>query len=657
MKGVSYQDMKSYLRIALVTSVTILLLVLATLFAFTVQQTWTLSNRLRTSLASMETTGRLCAEITSNLLRQYSLAKHYFEFGAPNDKQEFLELSFKIYRKYYALEKSSVETQELQQISGVKGEQFHFENLAMRVFVAAETGHQDEAADLMLQLDTQANFLGERLKVLNDIAGRRILEAGVSLDRALGDFSLAIGAILFSTIIGTILFLLLARRNVLKPTSELIRGTREVAAGNLDLVIDVKVRNELGMLAESFNEMVRRLNASREETRLKAEELERLNREITALNETLEQNVEERTAALRESEAFLQQLIYKSPVGIAIFDHKGICTDCNEAFLRLLGEEERNSVLGASFLGKSGKLTGRDMYIAFSGALRGEGRRTEPIHHEVYGKTRWYVHNFFPISGTSGEPDKVILFSDDVTEEKLARDRIHAKNIELEGFVYTVSHDLKSPLFSLIGLLRLLESKYQGSRDEDLSLLMGRIVGNLNKMEQMITDLLELSRVGIRKADFRELDFNQIVSGILLEEKVRSGGEGVEFDVARLPKMTADEAQITSLFQNLINNAFKYRDPDRTLKVGIGCEEHDGFILFTVEDNGIGIDDDLTGKIFDVFFSTAGGGIEGSGVGLAIAKKIVEVHGGRIWVESKKGRGSSFRFTIARNLGSIRESL
>jgi PAS domain S-box-containing protein len=647
--------MKPYIRIAIVVGLTALLLVLASLLVFTVLETLSLSGRLQNSIVSMRTTSQLCSEITSKLLRQYTLTKHYLDHLDTKDKDEFLELSFDLYRKYYLLEQGSVETNELQLISSVKEEHFRFEDLAMRIFVAAEAGRTDEAGGSMRQLDSRADALGGRLAVLNEIAGKRILEDGSSLNHSLIDYSLAIGAILIFTMLATLLFFYLVRRNFLQPTSELIRGTREVAFGNLDMFIDVKVRNEMGMLAASFNDMVGRLKASQGETKQKAEALEHLNRQITALNESLEQKVEERTSALQESEAFLQQLIYKSPVSIAVFDRSGLLLDCNEAFLRLIGVQNRDGVLRTSLIGYSGKLINRDIFIAFNGAREGQVRRTEAVLHQAYGKERWYIHNFFPTTAADGKPGKIVLFSDDVTEQKLARDRIQVKNKELESFVYTVSHDLKSPLFSLAGMLRLLENRQPEASDEEGRSLTARIVSNLNKMEQMIDDLLELSRVGSRKADFRMLDLNQIVSGVLLEEKVRFGGENVETEVSRLPRIVADEAQITRLFQNLINNAFKYRHPERALQIKIGCENFNGYHLFTVEDNGMGIDESLAGRIFDVFFTTAKEGAEGSGVGLAIAKKIVEVHGGRIWVESKAGEGSRFRFTIDQRLSLTKE--
>jgi len=645
--------MRPYIKIAIIAGLTTLLVALSALLIYTILQTLTLLGRLQTVISSTEATSRISSEITSHLLQQYRLTRHYLDNRNEDDKSEFLELSFKIYRQYYQLEKSSESTGEIQQMNAVKSEHFSFENLAMRVFIAVEVGAREEAEELMHQLDSRADALGNRLAVLNEIAGNRSLETGKNLNSALIQFAIAIGAIIILIMLATFASWFLARRKILTPANELIRGTKRVAAGDLDLVIDVKIRNELGMLATSFNDMVARLKASREQTKEKAETLERLNREITALNESLEQMVDERTAELRESEGFLQQIIYKSPVSIAIFDLSGNCRDCNNAFKKLVGIDDQDSLVETVSVGRSRKLGSQEVFIAFNGAVKGEHRRTEAMLHEVYGAERWYVHNFFPISDAEGEVEKVILFSDDVTDQKLAGDRIHAKNLELESFVYTVSHDLKSPLFTLSGLLRMLAAKHEGEQDEEHRHLMTRIIVNLSRMEKMIDDLLALSRVGTRKADFRDIKLNPLISGVFLEEKLRSGTKDVEIEIDTLPIVRADEEQMTRLFHNLLNNAIKHRDAKRPLLIKIACEEHDGYYVFTVEDNGVGIDGALTGKIFEVFFSSAQEGIEGSGVGLAIAKRIVEVHGGRIWVESEKGVGSSFRFTLKKHHGDV----
>jgi len=641
--------MRPNIKIAFVTGLSALLFVLSALLIFTILETLTLLDRLQTAIRSMEATSRISSDITGHLLRQYSLARHFLEYQDETDKSEFLELSFETYRKYYQLEKSSESTIEIQQMNDVKSDHFGFENLAMRVFIAVETGAGEEAGELMHQLDLLADDLGDRLAVLNEIAGNRSLETGKSLNNALIQYAVAIGAIIISMMLATFVFWFLARRNLLKPTTELIRGTRLVAAGDLDLVIDIKIRNELGILASSFNDMVARLKASREQTKEKADALEQLNHEITALNESLEQMVEERTAELQESERFLQQIIYKSPVSIAIFDRTGACRDCNKAFMKLVGSEDQDTLLGSVCIGQGRKLRDQEVFIAFTGAVNGEHRRTEAMLHEVHGAERWYVHNFFPISDADGSVAKVILFSNDVTKQKLAGDAIHMKNLELESFVYTVSHDLKSPLFTLSGLLRMLEMKHRGDQDEEQRHLMMRILANLGKMENMINDLLVLSRVGTRKADFRDIDLKALISGVFLEEKVRSDASDIEMKLDGLPELRADEEQFTRLFQNLLNNAIKYRHPERPLLIGISCEDRDDYYLFTVEDNGIGIDGEITGKIFDVFFSSAPEGVEGSGVGLAIAKRIVEVHEGRIWVESEKNSGSKFRFTLKKH--------
>ena len=642
--------MRFSIRLILLTGSAALLIVLLALLIVTVQRTVDLYSRVQTAMESMQVTNQVSYEITEMLLRQYSLSQQHHLQKQIESKDQFVELNFKIYEKYIELQRTSDNINDLLEINELKQGHFKFENIAMRLFAADDLGQSTEAESALAEIDDQMDALGRKLGNLTDIGLRRSAEIAEDLRNSMVGHGMAIGAIIILTMLGSIAFAVLVRFTVLQPTKKLISGTEQVAAGNFDFRINVGVRNELGTLANSFNHMLERLRLSSEEISVKTAALENLNREITALNQTLERKVEERTRALRESELYLQRIIYGSPVSIAIFDKEGICTDCNDAFLKLIGAERRIEIIKKLHLGESPGLGDQSLRIALEGVLSGEKRRTEPVSHESFGQQRWFVHNLFPSFSLSNELERVILFSEDVTEQKLARDAIQAKNEELESFVFIVSHDLKSPIFTVAGLISMLESELGDEPTEQQRRLMGKITNNLNSMESMINDLLELSRVGLKQASFRDLDLSALVRAVELEERVRLGAEDIEVSTGDLPNLRADEQQITQLFRNLISNAIKYRKPAGKLVIRISGEEENGKCHFVINDNGIGIAEEHIDKVFDVFFRIKmDNDVEGTGVGLAIAKKVIENHGGEIWVDSVVGEGSSFHFTLMKS--------
>ena len=637
--------MKPTIHITFVAIVLTFALILGGLLYFTISRVLDLSARTSEAVNAVQSASEYGNRITTLLLRQYSIAAHYGRHPHIEDKQSFIALSREVHRNYFLLQRRHLGSDDLMLISSVKNEHFHFESIAMRLFAAIELSDTEEASKAILELEQQTDTLAENLSVLNDIAGNRSMAIALELDEAIFNFGLVVGAVITVAFFGLLFIYYIVRRNVLKPTNELIRGTRQVAEGQLDISIDIGVRNEFGLLASSFNEMVDRIKASRREISEKANALEELNREISALNESLEKKVEERTAALLSSRAHLRQIIQRSPVGISLFNRAGACTDCNDAFLRLVELEDKKDAVDKLRIGQGEQFGQRDLQIAFYGALQGEGRQTDPIRHMHGVRERWFVHSFYPLTEGSSDSEEVIVFSHDVTESKLAGDQIKAKVRELESFVYTVSHDLKSPLFSLTGLVRMLEV----AEDAERAHLISRIFKNVSNMEQMIADLLQLSQVGIKGVRLEKVDLGEIARSVLLEEQVRFSNVQLERQIDEMPSVTADRSQMLSLFHNLISNSFKYRHPERPLKLKLSADSLGDAYLICVEDNGIGIESEDAGRIFDIFFSYSAEKGGGSGVGLAIAKKVVEVHGGRIWVDSRPGEGSRFYFTLSKN--------
>jgi signal transduction histidine kinase len=219
-------------------------------------------------------------------------------------------------------------------------------------------------------------------------------------------------------------------------------------------------------------------------------------------------------------------------------------------------------------------------------------------------------------------------------------------NQELEQFAYVASHDLQEPLRMITGYTQLLAKRYGDKLDQNANEYIDYAVEGAKRMQRLIHDLLDYSRVGTRGKEFATTDCGTVVAGTLraLQPAIEESAATVTHDP--LPTVMGDESQLTQLFQNLIGNAIKYRGGKPPV-VQVSCRQGDDHWLFSVRDNGIGIDPQYANRIFVIFQRLhARDEYPGTGIGLAVCKKIVERHGGKIWVESELGKGATFHFTI-----------
>jgi len=220
-------------------------------------------------------------------------------------------------------------------------------------------------------------------------------------------------------------------------------------------------------------------------------------------------------------------------------------------------------------------------------------------------------------------------------------------NEELEQFAHIVSHDLQEPLRMVTSYLQLLEQRYKGQLDEDADDFINFAVDGAERMRTMIEDLLAYSRVGTRGKPFQPTDTDVALDQALANLQIAIEESNAEITGDDLPTVTADESQLIQLFQNLIGNAIKFQKEDASPRIHVDAERVGDMWHFSVADNGIGIDSDDAERIFQIFRRLhSREEYEGTGIGLAVCKRIVERHGGRIWVESEPGEGSTFFFTI-----------
>jgi len=274
------------------------------------------------------------------------------------------------------------------------------------------------------------------------------------------------------------------------------------------------------------------------------------------------------------------------------------------------------------------------------------------------GSVVWCDLAIAQVRDVFGMPLYEIAVFDDITERKkseaalqAAHEELKRSNAELEQFAYVASHDLQEPLRMVASYTQLLGRRYEAKLDQDAREFMSFIVDGATRMKQLIEDLLAYSRVGTKGQEFKPVALEAPLRRALfnLRAGIEEAGAAVTYDP--LPTVHGDEVQLGQLLQNLVGNALKFRS-NSVPRIHIGVSEKNSEYQIEVRDNGIGIEPQYFERIFMVFQRLHNKGeYPGTGIGLAICKKVVERHGGRIWVESRAGDGSSFYFTLIKRGG------
>ncbi|MDD1718826.1 MAG: ATP-binding protein, partial [Methanoregulaceae archaeon] len=264
------------------------------------------------------------------------------------------------------------------------------------------------------------------------------------------------------------------------------------------------------------------------------------------------------------------------------------------------------------------------------------------------------------LRNASGGISGYVITNRDVTdrkqrEEEMARiaEELRRSNRELEQFALFSSHDLREPLRMMTSFSQLLKERYLGSLDRDADEYLGYIVDGATRMDALVNDLLDYSRVGAGTIRFEATDMNAVLAKVRRNLAVQIAGKNVKIESSRLPVVMADHYQMVQLLSHLVSNAILFQDSG-TPKISITSDREENGWSISVKDNGIGIQKEYHEKIFEIFQRLhTRDAYPGSGIGLAICARIVERHGGRIRVDSEPGTGSIFSFTIPDREGSV----
>ncbi len=511
-----------------------------------------------------------------------------------------------------------------------------------------------------LAAKTLSNFAGEPVAVLvrgtPETALNQLLKGSLQLQLVVSVLALAavgfLGILLGQAIAG--------------PLNRLKQSAQEFSASNLQVRAEIFAADEIGQLAAIFNQMAENIQNA-------FEQLEANTKDLSQLNADLQEEVRERKqveSALRESQQRLQAIMDNTSTVIYLKDCQGRYLLINRQYENLfhitrnqiIGKTDREifpSEIADAFMSNDQKILAAEMPLEFEETVpQDDGLHT-------------YISIKFPLWDAKGKAYGVCGISTDITERKRTEAALKQaqsalcktnaelelrvqertaelarSNHELEHFAYIASHDLREPLRKIKSFTDLLVEDYRGQLDAQADKYLDYISDGSVRMQNLIKDLLTYSRLGRNELILEPTDLGKILEQVLLDLSVAIEENNAAIAADSLPTIQANPQQMAQLFQNLISNALKFRS-DAPPQIRIEAQLQQSEWLISIRDNGIGIKPQYTERIFEIFQRLhAREKYSGTGIGLAVCRKIVERHGGRIWVESEPAQGSTFYFTV-----------
>jgi PAS domain S-box-containing protein len=501
-------------------------------------------------------------------------------------------------------------------------------------------------------------------------------------------FSL-VGLIAMSVL--TILFLF---KVIIFPIHKLEMGMRRVSQGDLTQELIVKSSDEIGKLTGLFNKMTQDLNRLMENEKSRIATEQQKTEELAKLNKDLTREIAERKKieqALRGNEDYLKTIFNSVQTGVMLVDaqtHKIV--DVNPVIVKAFGVE-REKIIGAichQYIcpAEQGKCPITDLGQIVDNSerilLKANGERISVLKTVTpieLNNRKLLLESFTDITERKKTEKELEVLVKELKENQVLLNRqkqelddsrraiknvaddfkksnevlekqkgdLEKINKELDDFTYIISHDLKEPVRSIDAFSKFIITDFRDKLDEEGKFYLERIRMNTTLIQNLIEDLLEISRIEKKQNPYETVEISQVLEEVKFRFENRIKDKNVELIIHdNLPKIFCDRVRLTEVFANLVSNAIKFNDKPKPV-IEIGCSEKDGFYEFYVKDNGPGIDERYFEKIFEIFQRLGHRETtEGTGAGLTIAKKIVQMHKGKIWVESKVGEGATFYFTI-----------
>ncbi len=380
-----------------------------------------------------------------------------------------------------------------------------------------------------------------------------------------------------------------------------------------------------------------------------------------------EERMEAALKGLVEERMLMRALIDNIPDAIYTKDMAGRKTLTNNAYMKLVGAQtETDQEANLETTGAA-----NDIYDLFHAEDELAFQTGEPwINHEELvntpGQPRWFLTSRLPLRNNEGAMVGMLGIGRDITQKKQQEDEIYrlnadlearvkertaqleSANRELEAFSYSVSHDLRAPLRAISGFINIIWQEYPQELNTEVLKYLGRVQANVAKMTTLIEDMLNFSHIDRQPVKKQAVDLGKLAWEVYSElTEGQKDGRQIEFTIGALPDIAGDLVLLRQVFTNLIGNAIKYTRRVESTRIEVGCIPQENQNVIFVRDNGAGFNMKYIDKLFVVFQRLhREEEFEGTGVGLAIAKRIIEKHNGQIWAESEVGKGATFYFTI-----------
>lgn len=380
--------------------------------------------------------------------------------------------------------------------------------------------------------------------------------------------------------------------------------------------------------------------------------------ELSQSNARLRTEIEDRRnaeEALREAHAQLRGVLDATQESIWVFSPEGIILLANQTAIARMKKPAQD------LMGKRvEEVVPPELAKSRLARLREVVESCRPIEFEDERAGMRFHHSFYPVLDGDGVTS-VVSFSRDITERKQAEEALkkahalleeHSRKLEesnkaLEGFAYSISHDLRAPLRAINGFARMLADDYGPSLEEEGRRRLGVIEQNAIKMGQLIEDLLSFSRAAQTAVSVSGIDMNSLVADVIAMLKASVSSPRPDIHVGALPEAKGDPVLIRQVLANLIENAIKFSRKRLNPRIEVGSLEREGGLVYFVKDNGLGFEMKYSNKLFGVFQRlVTTDEFEGTGVGLAIVHRIITRHGGKVWAEAEPGEGATFFFTL-----------